>query len=131
MTIRSGFPLTVLLIAIFSLSTVASSAQPTQVAEVDPSESDPTTQLHGETLFAWSTNCSDASTSSKEPVFIPTPEESATFPCGPCSLPACQGQNIGDFCGIINGTFVHCVQTSFCGSGPGTGRLCTCSTPVP
>ena len=131
MTFKSGFLLTVLLMAIFSLTTVASSAQSTQVAEVAPRESNPPTQLYGEALFAWSTNCSDTSTLSKEPGFIPAPKESAAFPCGPCSLPACQGQNVGDFCGIINGTVVHCVWTSSCGSGPGTGRLCTCSTPVP
>ena len=81
----------------------------------------PPAQLHVE-AFLDGAHCSNISTASKVPVFLPIPEERTSFPCGACSLPACQGKNVGDFCGIINGTVVHCVWSSFCGSGPGTGR---------
>jgi hypothetical protein len=128
MTLRSIFPLPILLLTICSLASAASSTQATEAASP---ETNPPAQLHDE-AFLDGARCLNISTSSKVPVFIPisVPEERASLPCGACSLPACQGMNIGDACGIIGVTIVHCVWTSFCGSGPGTGRLCDCTTPV-
>jgi hypothetical protein len=127
MTIRFSFPLTALLLMICSLVNAASSAQVTEAA---PPEANPPVQLHDETFLDWSTNCPKISIATEESVFIPTPREQVSLSCGACSMPACRGMNIGDTCGIINGTVVHCVLVSFCGSGPGTGRFCDCSTPV-
>ena len=126
MKIRSIFPLTILLLTICSLASAASSTQATEAASP---EANPPVQLHGE-AFLDASHCSNISTSSKVPVFIPIAEERASLPCGACSMPACRGMNVGDTCGIIGGTIVHCVVVSFCGSGPGTGRFCDCTTPV-
>ena len=126
MTIRSISPFTILLFMICSLASAASSNQAPEGASP---EANPPAQLHVE-AFLDGVHCSNISTASKVPVLLPIPEERTSFPCGACSLPACQGKNVGDFCGIMNGTVVHCVWSSFCGSGPGTGRLCDCSTPV-
>jgi hypothetical protein len=127
MTIRSIFPPAVLLLMICSTASAAGSPQATEGASLAANH---LAQPNGGIVLDESTHCSSSSDVSRAPALIPAPEERATLPCGACSLPACQGKNVGDFCGIINGTFVHCVWSSFCGSGPGTGRLCDCSTPV-
>jgi len=125
--LRSTPLFTVVLLAVCCVANAPSSAQ---VTETTPRVANPPAQIDGKIFPDWSTSCANVSSATKQPIFIPAPEERATLPCGPCSVPACRGMNLGDTCGIIGGTVVKCAQANFCGSGPGTGRFCDCTTPL-
>jgi hypothetical protein len=126
MKLKPAFLVVVLL---FLICTLANAASPTQATESVLLEFTSPTQMKGEAFPEWATKCLNMSVETKQPVFTPTPGELASFPCGPCSVSACQGKNLGDTCAVVGGTFVQCVQIYFCGSGPGTGRFCDCSAP--
>jgi len=99
-------------------------ASPTPVGET---EVVPPVHALGVITLESSPDCLDSGLVSEPPSFSFAPEERATLPCGPCSVSACQGLNVGDGC-FKNGNY-KCVVIYFCGGAPGTGRFCDCSAP--
>lgn len=62
------------------------------------------------------------------PDFDAVPTEQATFPCGSCSVAACQGKFIGEICAVLpGGQYYTCGVVNFCSAmGGGTGKFCDC-----
>jgi hypothetical protein len=109
------------------LMSVAASAANSASAPASNSANTTPVQVLSTTLPEWSPNCADSVSVVHPLVFNPAPAERTSFPCGSCSVPACQGMNLGDTCAFIGGRSYECYMISFCGSGPGTGRFCDCS----
>lgn len=73
-------------------------------------------------------DCAADSTMAALPAFNVVPTEQATYPCGSCSVAACQGKYIGETCAVLpGGQYYTCGVVNFCSAmGGGTGKFCDC-----